>query len=201
MNRDWIDVSTPLAKGMDNWTDNPPFMAREVLHVPSDGVRVLVVWMGSHSGTHVDAASHVVTDGVSIDAWHVDATVGPARVVALTGPRIVRAHLEQEEIGPGDRILFKTRSSHDTPRPVFITCDAAVHLASRRPRAVGFEAMNVEGDGRPSDAQRILLEAGIWIIAGLDLSRVGPGKYDLMCLPLRIAGGDAAPARALLRLR
>lgn len=49
------------------------------------------------------------------------------------------------------------------------------------------------------ETHRILLEAGIWIIEGLLLEDVEPGEYERVCLPLKIVGGDGAPARAVLR--
>jgi arylformamidase len=51
------------------------------------------------------------------------------------------------------------------------------------------------------ETHQILLSAGIWLIEGLNLSAVKPGTYELVCLPLRVAGADGAPARAILRPR
>ena len=56
------------------------------------------------------------------------------------------------------------------------------------------------GDDGPK-AHRILLAANVVIIEGLDLSRVSPGSYDVVCLPIKIVGGDGAPARVVLRRR
>jgi len=52
-----------------------------------------------------------------------------------------------------------------------------------------------------AETHQVLLGAGIWIIEGLDLSRVKPGRYDLVCLPLKVLASDGAPARAILRPR
>jgi arylformamidase len=70
-------------------------------------------------------------------------------------------------------------------------------------RLVGTDTLSIEpaGSGVPEDAypvHRILLGAGVVIVEGLDLSGAPAGSYELVCLPLRIAGGDGAPARAVL---
>jgi arylformamidase len=67
--------------------------------------------------------------------------------------------------------------------------------------AVGIDYLSVGGCGPDGDAtHRTLLAAGIWVVEGLDLSRVSPGCYELLCLPLRLAAAEGAPARALLRI-
>ena len=67
-------------------------------------------------------------------------------------------------------------------------------------RTVGVDYLSVGGyrvDG--ARIHRILLEAGIWIIEGLDLSAVSAGRYEMVCLPLKLHEGDGAPARAIVR--
>ena len=83
-----------------------------------------------------------------------------------------------------------------------ISAAAAQYLVDRRVRAVGVDYLSVGGyvhDG--VETHRILLGAGIGIMEGLNLASVAPGPYDLICLPLRVAGADGAPARAVLRPR
>lgn len=76
-----------------------------------------------------------------------------------------------------------------------ISAAAAQYLVDRRVRAVGVDYLSVGGyvhDG--VETHRILLGAGIGIMDGLNLASVAPGPYDLICLPLRVAGADGAPA-------
>jgi arylformamidase len=103
--------------------------------------------------------------------------------------------------------LFKTRNSARRRAGAFfqdyvaVSPDAARYLASRRLRAVGIDGPSIGPFERGEDTHRVLLRAGIWIIEWLDLSRTPAGSYDLICLPLRVVGGDGAPARAILRPR
>ena len=83
---------------------------------------------------------------------------------------------------------------------MYLSATAAQYLAERQVRLVGVDYLSVGGfraDG--VETHQALLKAGIWIIEGLNLKRVPPGRVQLLCLPLKIVGGDGAPARALVR--
>ena len=119
------------------------------------------------------------------------------------------AHLERHGIRAGERLLIKTRNSARCWTTdafvedfVYISAEAARWLAARRVRTIGVDYLSVGGykkDGR--ETHQALLGAGIWVIEGLNLDRVGPGPVDLICLPLKLVGTDGAPARALVRPR
>jgi arylformamidase len=103
--------------------------------------------------------------------------------------------------------LFKTRNSARGRAGKFfedyvaVSPEAARYLASRRLRAVGIDGPSIGPFNHGAETHRVLLEAGIWIIEGLDLARAPTGACGLICLPLRVVGGDGAPARAILRGR
>ncbi len=83
---------------------------------------------------------------------------------------------------------------------VYISQEAARALAALKVRTVGVDYLSVGGYTKDGvETHRALLEAGIWIIEGLDLSQVQPGAYELICLPIKVASSDGAPARAILR--
>jgi arylformamidase len=84
---------------------------------------------------------------------------------------------------------------------VALDASAAVVLAAAGVRLVGADYLSVAPFGDPAPTHRALLEAGVVILEGLDLREVPPGRYDLLCLPIRLVGADGAPARALLRPR
>jgi arylformamidase len=206
---DWIDISVPLKTGMVHWPDNPPVSIELMLDMDlGDTAYVSKLSMGAHTGTHMDAPRHFLRGGVGIDTMPLDATIGPARVIQIADPQsIKRGELEGYHIQPGERILFKTANSARCWRSddfvedfVYINQEAARYLATAGVRTVGVDYLSVGGYGVDStETHQALLEAGIWVIEGLNLSAVEPGTYDLICLPLRIEGADGAPARALLR--
>jgi arylformamidase len=134
--------------------------------------------------------------------------IGLGRVIGIDDERAVTSdELERHRIRRGERILFKTRNSDRCYKTegfvedfVYISAGAARLLASRGVRCVGIDYLSVGGffhDGR--ETHELLLGAGVWVIEGLDLSGIEPGPVELICLPLRLAGAEGAPARVLLR--
>jgi arylformamidase len=207
----WIDVSVTLRDGMVHWPDNPPVSITRQLDISKgDAANVSMLSMGSHTGTHMDAPLHFVPEGRGLDEMDLGATMGPARVIEIDDSvAVTAAALERHVIEAGERILFKTRNSDrswvDQPFDedfVYVSAGAAAHLAARQVRLVGVDYLSVGGfksDG--AETHTALLEAGIWVIEGLDLSRVSAGEYEMICLPLKILRSDGAPARAILRPR
>jgi arylformamidase len=164
--------------------------------------------MGAHTGTHMDAPAHFVRGGIGIDKMPVDAAIGSARVIPIRDRTSITAdELERHRIRRGERVLFKTHNSAhcwDTDSFfedfVYLSATAAQYLVERKVRLVGVDYLSVGGfraDG--AETHQALLKAGIWIIEGLNLKRVRPGRVQLFCLPLKISGGDGAPARAIVR--
>jgi len=159
--------------------------------------------MGTHTGTHIDAPSHFIGGGAGVDALPLQNLIGPARIIEIDNPSAVTgAELRNQNLGRSERLLFKTVNSQRCWNgPEFVSNfvsladDAAVYLAELKPLAIGIDYLSV---GSP-EAHRTLFDAGVVIIEGLNLSEVSPGEYELICLPLRIAGGDGAPARVLLK--
>ncbi len=202
----WIDISVPLHSGMPHWPGDPvPSMARALDMDLGDICNARRLMMSAHTGTHMDAPLHFVNNRESIDQMPLTAGIGPARVIQIEHPEvIVPEELIRHDIQPGERILFKTRNLWDpaTFKTTFVHCNAAAarHLVERKVQTVGIDYLSIgayERDG--VETHQILLGAGIWVIEGLDLAGVEPGSYDLICLPLKILGGDGAPARAVVR--
>ncbi len=194
---------------MVNWPGDP---AVRFSHASSlergDPATVSLLEMGAHTGTHMDAPAHFVRGGIGIDEMPLDAAVGMARVIAIADRESIKVEeLAQHSIQPDERILFKTYNSEhcwDTDQFVedfvYLSAPAARHLVERQVRLVGIDYLSVGGfraDG--VETHQALLNAGVWVIEGLDLRHVRPGPVELICLPLKIAGGDGAPARALVR--
>jgi arylformamidase len=208
---DWIDVSVAIAAGMVHWPDNPPVVVERVQDIArGDVATVSRIALGVHTGTHVDAPVHFVAGAAGADQIPLGALCGPARVIAIEDPRAVTtAELAAAGVAAGERILLKTRNSPAAwqrapafvPDAVYLATDAARWLAARRIQTVGIDYLSLGGfsAGNGADVHRALIDAGVWILEGLDLTAVPAGPCDLLCLPLKLAGLDAAPARAFVR--
>lgn len=205
----WIDITVSIRDGMVRWPDNPPVRVMRLLDMQrGDDCTLTALSLGVHSGTHMDAPMHFLPKGRGIDAMPLSATIGPARVIEIKDRKsITPEELRPHRIRRGERILFKTRNSPRCWKTdrflkdfVYLSEAAAHWLVARRVRTVGIDYLSVAGF--ESDTLAIhttLLRAGIWIIEGVNLSNVRPGSYDLLCLPLKIAHSEGAPARALIR--
>jgi arylformamidase len=206
---DWIDVSVAVRHGMPHWPDNPPIVLERVLDTKrGDVCNVSRIAMGVHSGTHMDGPVHFIHWAEGLDEMPLTATMGEARVIQIDGPGEITAdELRKHRLQPGERVLFRTSNSDRCWQMSSFVEDfvglserAAAHLAETGVRTVGIDYLSVGGyhaDG--AKIHKILLEAGIWIIEGLDLSPVTGGRYEMICLPVKLNGSDGAPARALLR--
>jgi len=211
MLNDWIDVTIPVQRGMVHWPGDAAFAADRQLDMGrGDVCNLSRLTLSAHTGTHMDAPLHFVKDGAAMETLPLDATVGPARVVEISDPESIKpADLEPLDLQRGERVLFKTANSArawwtgDFDKDfVHIRGDAAELLARRGVRTVGVDYLSVGGYERDGvQTHQALLGAGVWIIEGLDLSRVAPGMVDLVCLPLKLVGVEGAPARAILRPR
>ena len=203
----WIDISVRLRNGLVPWPGDAPFELTRVNDMARGDVCTFsTLSMSAHAGTHIDAPLHFMKRGRSVDALPIDATVGPARVIVIRNREVITAEeLRAHRIRAGERLLFKTRNSARRDPGVFFRTyvavgpDAADYLAARRVRAVGIDGPSIAPDDQMAEIHRVLLRAGISIIEWLDLRRVTAGRCHLICLPLRIANGDGAPARAILR--
>ncbi|NJL85081.1 MAG: cyclase family protein [Leptolyngbyaceae cyanobacterium SM1_1_3] len=206
---EWIDISMTIRTGMAHWPDNPPVeITSSQCMAHGDICNVSKLSLGSHTGTHVDALRHFIKDDLGIDAMPLETTVGPARVIAIEDPESIKAvELERHNIKSGERLLFKTCNSKQPQQTeefkedfVYIATDGAEYLAQKQVRLVGVDYLSVgQYQGNVVEVHRALLGSGIWAIEGLMLGKVAPGDYELICLPIKIANGDAGLARAIIR--
>jgi arylformamidase len=206
----WIDVSVAIRDGMVHWPHDPPIVVEKTMDMAHGAVaNVSKVAFGVHSATHMDAPCHFKPGAAAIDQIPFEAGCGPARVIAIGDPqRITVAELEPHEIVAGERLLFKTANSPRAWRSpgfvedaVYLAVEAARWLAAKKVRTVGIDYLSVGSFAAHNGVavHEPLLAAGVVIIEGLDLTDVPAGPCDLICLPIKLAGGDGAPARAFVR--
>jgi arylformamidase len=211
MNKQWIDISVPLHTGMVHWPTDPAVHIERFADMDKGAVcNVSKLELCAHAGTHMDGLNHFIKDGAPLDTLPLDAVIGPCRVIEARDPDSIKpAELKKHKLRKGERILLKTLNSKrawwegefDT-RFIHISKEAAWHLVDCGIRTIGIDYLSVGGYQRDGvECHQILLGAKIWIIEGLNLTKVKPGKYDLICLPVKIRNSDGAPGRAILRRR
>jgi arylformamidase len=202
------DVSLPIVNGGLVYPGNPEIAIspqQEISKGASSNVSLLS--FGSHTGTHVDAQKHILEGGLSVDALHLDVLMGPAILIAVPddAPAVTESLLRAYDLTKQERVLIRTRNSsfirqHDFVRDyTYLAPDGAEYLVSLGVKLVGIDYMSIEQFHSGHHlTHRTLLGHGVIIVEGLDLSVPPPGRYDLRVLPLRLAGLDGAPARAVL---
>lgn len=201
-----LDISWPVSEQMTAYKDKKIVSIKSTRVFEEGGVRESILTLGTHTGTHIDAPAHFLKNGATIDQVALDRLVGPCRVLNMmtVEEKITIADLEKYHFQAGDRILFKTKNSllSETAgaSTSFIYLDgmAAPYLAEQRVSLVGIDYLGIERNQPEHPTHRALLEAGICILEGLRLKEVEPGNYFLCCLPLKILGAEAAPARVTL---
>lgn len=206
---DWIDVSVPISDGMVHWPGDPPVRIYRLQDMgKGDDCNVSAVSMTVHTATHMDAPSHFTKLKTGIDKMPLSAVVGRVRVIEVEDKEAIKLEeIRPHRIRKGEKILFKTSNSKRKwdKKPfdekfVYISTKAANFLADRRVQTIGVDYLSIGGyDGNIIEVHQIILKARIWVIEGLDLSRIEPGNYEMICLPIKIENCDGAPARAMLR--
>lgn len=204
----WIDVSVPIRSEMPTWPDDPRAWVQRVLRLEDgDPANVSVLSITTHTGTHLDPPLHFLEEGDPIDAMDPTIGLGPAHVVEVDDLETVKPEHLDGLPDAAERVLFKTDNSIRcwqtdgfVPNYVYLAEATAKALADRGTRLVGIDYLSVGGiEDNIEAVHEILLGDDVWILEGLDLSGVDPGRYELACLPIRVQHGDGAPARAMLR--
>jgi len=185
----YIDITRELLAAPVYPGDPAPRM--EELHRMKlgDECNVSAVYACLHNGTHLDAPRHFVPDGQAIDEIALSACMGECSVVEGEG---LLLGAQAEELLPKlkPRLLFKGRVQI-SPSAAFVLSDAGIEL-------LGVEAQSVAPPECTAAVHRQLLGSGMVLLEGLDLSKAKPGTYFLFAAPMKIAGADGSPVRAVL---
>ncbi len=207
---DVIDITVPFRPDGPLWPGDPAPKTTLMKSI-SGGYRCNVTRLdtGVHFGTHLDAPCHFLEGGKSVDELDLGVLIGPCVVGEIPDvTEIEPTHLEALDLaGDTTRLLLKTKNSAlwNDPAHEFdtdfaaITAESAKWLVERGIRLIGIDYLSIQlFADEVSTTHVVLLENEVIIVEGLDLRAVEPGGYNLTCLPMKIAGADGAPVRALL---
>jgi arylformamidase len=201
-----IDISWPISPEMTAYKDKHEAIFTPVAEFARDHYRKSTITLSSHDGTHVDAPSHFLESGVTIDHVPLATLNGPCKVIDLVhcDEKITLTDVAACDINAGDIILFKTKNSLLSPNApfnpnfIFIDHQAARFLADKKIKAIGVDYLGIERQQPGHETHDAFLSNNIGVIEGLRLADVCAGSYFLCCLPLNVQGLDGAPARAVL---
>ena len=208
MNERLYDISASIYHDMPVYPGDPRVCIRSYADVrKGDPFNGLILSLGSHTGTHIDAPYHFDPQGLTVDNLPLDIFYGCALVREVDGVDFVDEDvLSLLDIPDGTlRLLLKTSNSRFWEQSVFnehfvsITAGGAQWMVERGIKLVGVDYTSIDKfDAGEFPAHETLLRTGTIILEGLDLRKVPSGEYTLICFPLRLTHGDGAPVRAVL---
>lgn len=203
------DISLTITPTLPVWPGDPPVRLTQPAHLErGDSYTITRLDISAHTGTHLDAPAHFIRGGAGVETLDLNVLIGPAFVVDARGYTILTAEvLEALAIPHGStRLLLRTDNSLIWQRGAAgfveqftaIAPDGAQWLVDRGVQLVGIDYLSVAPFDDGVSTHEILLSAGVIAVEGLDLGAIEPGAYQLICLPIKIAGADGAPCRAVL---
>ncbi len=207
----YIDISVDISNQMPVWPGSPEIMFSRSLSLDDDDVaNDTTIHFSVHTGTHIDAPSHFLPAGKTVDQIPLEILVGKTYIVEISDNvnDITPNVLESLRIPEGTkRLLLKTRNSqfwHNNVKEfqtdfAALTVDAAEWVVQRGIQLIGIDYLSIQRFYDGPETHQILLASEIVIVEGLDLNGVNSGHYDLICLPIKLRGIEGAPARVIVR--
>lgn len=201
------DISLTVSPQSIRWVSSQPMELIERKRMSrGDTNNSSSIHASAHAGTHVDAPFHFVPDGATIESIPLETFIGPALVCAVdAGTHVTGADVAKAGIQGDTRVLFKTRNSELMKKGVYdpsfapFSVDAAEALVKLGVKLVGLDYLSAAGANEQVPVHRAFLDHGVILLEGVDLSEVPPGRYELFCPPVKLAGSDGSPCRAVLR--
>jgi arylformamidase len=200
-----IDVSMKIREDMITYPGNPSPEIQKYREIPEDSTTESRIKLGSHTGTHVDAPSHVKQNGENIDELSLYGFYGESTVLDLTKEenKISRKNLENREID-SEIILLKTKNSETSYQEfredyIYLSLEAVEYLIDKGVKTVGIDYLSLVAFEDKPEAEKAHLKANenMNVIEGLNLKNADPGQYIFSGMPLNIEA-DASPIRAVL---
>ena len=202
-----VDLTLHIQSGSQVYEGDPEPIFSRVRTIAHDGYRLTHISMGGHTGTHIDAPAHYIENGTMTDEIKIEVLIGKCcllDVSGIPGSRIKLSMLKKHTtlIRKSERVVFRSNWSkrwgtseyyNNSPS---LTIESARWLADYRQRIklVGFD-MPTPATENESEVHRILLQAGIPIVEGLDLNGVTNSEFNIIVAPLAIKGCDGVPCR------
>lgn len=201
------DISQVLRPEVPVWPGGPAFALSQEATIGLDcPVNVGAMHAPLHVGTHADAPFHYSNAGLASADCDLSPYLGPCVVLDVrhAGGRVEPRDIDWAALAGAQRVLLRTYErfpeDHWDSQFKAIAAEVIVELGRKGVRLIGVDTASLDPqESKTMDAHHAVLAADMRILEGLVLDQVPPGRYELIALPLRIAGADASPVRAILR--
>ena len=204
------DISLTLSPDLVSWPGEDAFQLSKMYSIENgDNCNVTELRMSAHQGTHIDSPYHFLNNGSKSESLLIENLIGLCVVIDILERNIInKIHVEGYDFSKYKRVIFKTKNSilwesnikKFEKNFVSLSLEAAKYLHDKGVVLVGIDYLSIEGFSSVThDVHKLLLGNNIIILEGLNLFNVHAGYYELVCLPIKLAGSDGSPARAILR--
>ncbi len=200
------DISPAIATGIPVWPGDSDYSFETTWQI-ADGcpVKVSKITMSTHTGAHCDAPSHYDAQGKSIDEVDLQTYIGSCRVIDCIGVRLVEPqHVAAHLADVPQRVLLRTYQSAPQMRwdddfP-YIAPATIELLAQHGVKLIGIDSPSLDPqESKTLNSHMAVKKHQMAILEGIVLDHINAGDYELIALPLKLAGLDASPVRAILR--
>jgi arylformamidase len=200
------DISPPLRQGIPVWPGDTPYSSKTTWQIENGcPVKVSRFTLSTHTGAHCDAPSHYDLHGASIDEIDLSLYIGQCRVIdCIDVKQVLPKHLQPFLIDVPARVLLRTYRA--APESVWddnfpnVHPDTITLLAAHGVRLIGIDSPSLDPqDSKTMDSHMAVQRHQMAILEGIVLDQIVAGDYELIALPLKLAGLDASPVRAVLR--
>lgn len=171
--------------------DSMPRLERRAKIADGNEYNLSDISMCLHTGAHIDAPLHFFEDGAAVDVLPPAKFVGRCVVKAAKGP-VTAQWIEKNLPWDCKRLIIKCGANG------YLMDNAVFELCRFDMELVGIDALSIAPPENEGPVHRELLNHGIAVLEGIDLTDIEPGEYFLFAPPLKIGGAEAAPCRALL---
>jgi arylformamidase len=204
----WMDISEPISKSTIVWPGDPQAIITQVASYDlGDHYQLSEAFLNLHTGTHVDAPLHFIKEGKDVTQIRLDVMMGEAKVLDASAQKVITTDwLMTKNLRKGDRLLFKTMKDTDNRQEkllqkdfIALDVDAAYYLSELGIVLTGIDGLSIAIAHELNETHQVLLKNEIVIVEVLNLTGIPEGNYEMICLPIKIEGAEAAPARVLLR--
>jgi len=204
------DISLTLSSNLVSWPGEDAFQLSKIHAISNgDNCNVTELHMSTHQGTHIDSPYHFLNNGATSEDLLIENLIGLCVIIDVAESDIInKAHVDNYDYSKYKRVIFKTKNSilwkNDTKEFdknfVSLSLEAAQYLYDQGVVLIGIDYLSIEKfSSLTHDVHKLLLGNNIIILEGLNLSDICEGYYELICLPIKLAGSDGSPARAVLR--
>ena len=208
------DLTMTISSDMDAFPGSPSPQFIRWADMKKDGYNMELVFMSSHTGTHMDAPIHFSKNGASIDAIPPSRLVCSASLIrvkskangVITKRDIISYESKHGRLAPRKAVIFATDWSAQIRRKKGyfecnpgISADAAAHLILRKISIVGIDSPSIDaGNAHSYPAHHSLCRAGIPIVENLvNLDRITEETFTIVVMPIKLRGATGSPVRAM----